>query len=276
MVGTDIQNNSSCELRRRAARDEEGRMMMRTIVGPGGEGERRVMQRKRSVNLKLMWYLLLDLYIYWCVFQNFYFPIQKQQKLPPPTTLPLYPHIFSYPFICHAMMPNTQKDAISPKPLTLPNAALRVWSNLKLKKEKEKENRRGRRRVKRVREERVCFVDKNKIGSNRTGGGTWVLVFFSKQKKLREDGFNFQYYLLWASHTSVFGRFVVIGRFPTCKSHLKIVRFQYSTRFTSSTEMVFVLVFGIGHVGDAVNNVLSPKCSQDLDLSIRFCRLNWW
>ncbi|KAL6337400.1 hypothetical protein AAG906_036714 [Vitis piasezkii] len=110
--------------RRRAARDEEGRMMMRTIVGPGGEGERRVMQRKRSVNLKLMW-------------------------------------------------------------------------------------------------------------------------------------------------------FVVIGRFPTCKSHLKVVRFQYSTRFTSSTEMVFVLVFGIGHVGDAVNNVLSPKCSQDLDLSIHFCRLNW-
>lgn len=121
----------------------------------------------------------------------------------------------------------------------------------------------------------MCFVDKNKIGSNRTGGGTWVLVFFSKQKKLREDGFNFQYYLLWASHTSVFGRFVVIGRFPTCKSHLKVVRFQYSTRFTSSTEMVFVLVFGIGHVGDAVNNVLSPKCSQDLDLSIHFCRLNW-
>uniref|UniRef100_F6HKA3 Uncharacterized protein n=1 Tax=Vitis vinifera TaxID=29760 RepID=F6HKA3_VITVI len=111
MVGTDIQNNSSCELRRRAARDEEGRMMVRTIVGPRGEGEgeRRVMQRKRSVNLKLMW-------------------------------------------------------------------------------------------------------------------------------------------------------FVVIGRFPTCKSHLKVVRFQYSTRFTSSTEMVFVLVFGIGHVGDAVNNVLSPKC----------------
>lgn len=66
MVGTDIQNDSSCELRRRAARDEEGRMMVRTIVGPRGEGEgeRRVMQRKRSVNLKLMWYLLLDLYIY--------------------------------------------------------------------------------------------------------------------------------------------------------------------------------------------------------------------
>lgn len=204
---------------------------------------------------------------------EFLFSHPKAAKATSPyysTTLPSYLLIsFHMPYndAKHPKRCNFSQTAYPPK--------RGLKSLIKLKIKKRKENRRGRRRVKRVREERVCFVDKNKIGSNRTGGGTWVLVFFSKQKKLREDGFNFQYYLLWASHTSVFGRFVVIGRFPTCKSHLKVVRFQYSTRFTSSTEMVFVLVFGIGHVGDAVNNVLSPKCSQDLDLSIHFCRLNW-